>query len=408
MMKTRYLQQAIETIAFAHQKMALVSGPRQSGKTTMGGMLAENRTASRYYSWDDIEFRRLWNQSPKSIVPSSEETPLVVLDEIHKDRTWKRTLKGVYDTLRFDKRACDFLVTGSARLNVYRRGSDSMLGRYHHFRLAPFSLREMQTPQPLRPDAALEQLFQRSLPPDATNRDNLRAILEFGPFPEPLLRQDKRAWRLWRRGRHEMIVREDLRDVTQRADLGKIETLAAILPGKVASPLSINSLRLDIEVGHQALQRWLGWLKELYFLFEVKPWHRKITRSLKKEGKIYLWDSSEVDLPGPRFENLVAVHLLKACNFWTDTGQGDFELYYLRNRDKQEIDFLIVRDGEPWLPVEVKCGDDKPSPNWRRFLPMLPCNRALQITESPTWKLYAEAGAELLVASADEALMYFV
>ena len=105
---------------------------------------------------------------------------------------------------------------------------------------------------------------------------------------------------------------------------------------------------------------------------------------------------------------MVAIHLLKARNFWTDTGQGDFELYYLRNRDKQEIDFLIVRDGAPWLPVEVKCGDDKPSANWRRFLPILACKRALQITESPTWKLYAEAGAELLVASADEALLYFV
>jgi hypothetical protein len=183
--------------------------------------------------------------------------------------------------------------------------------------------------------------------------------------------------------------------------------LAAILPDKVASPLSLNSLKLDIEVTHLTLQRWLGWLKELYFLFEIKPWSKKIIRSLKKEGKIYLWDFSEVREQGARFENMVAVHLLKTCNYWNDTGQGSFELFYLRNREKQEIDFLIVRDGQPWLPVEVKRSDDKPSQNWKKFLPMLQCKKALQITEKPVWKLYAENDSQLLVAGAAEALMYF-
>jgi len=427
-MKTRYLQHAVETIAFGDHKMALVSGPRQAGKTTLGAMLAEGRSASRYCNWDDIEFRRLWNDSPKSIVPQAPATPraraktkaktkakakktskvpLVILDEIHKDRTWKRTLKGVYDTLRFDAVPCDFFVTGSAALNVYRRGSDSMLGRYYHFRLAPFSLREMHTPQPLGPDEALAALFARSASPPPDAGETLAAMLRFGPFPEPLLAQDDAKWRLWRQGRHEMLIREDLRDIALRPDLGKIETLAAVLPRKIASPLSIASLARDIEVGHQTLQRWLGWLGELYFLFHIKPWHKSIARSIKKEGKVYLWDFSEVDDPGPRFENLVAVHLLKACNYWTDTGCGAFDLYYLRNREQQEIDFLIVRDGVPWLPVEVKTTDQTPSPNWRNFLPQLPCTRALQLTQTNTWKLYSEEDTDLLIANAAEALIYF-
>lgn len=407
-MKTRYLQKNIEELAFTDAKMAFVSGPRQSGKTTLGEMLAEKRRTSRYYSWDDLDFRRVWSKTPKAVVPQSDTIPLVILDEIHKDRTWKRTLKGIYDTIRFEKKRCDFFVTGSARLNVYRRGSDSMLGRYYHFRLAPFSLREINFPEPLSPDDAIRQLFQRSLSQKKENKNNLKALLNFGPFPEPLFRQKADKWKIWRQNRHEMIIREDLRDIGRSTDIGKIEMLAAILPDKVASPLSINSLRLDIEVGNQTLQRWLGWLKELYFLFEIKPWYRKIARSLKKEGKIYLWDFSEVKDYGAKFENMVAVHLLKACNYWNDTGQGDFELFYLRNREKQEIDFLIVRDGRPWLPVEAKSGNDKPSSNWQKFLPMLQCKQALQITEQPAWRLYAENDVELLVAGADEALMYFV
>lgn len=404
-MRERYLAQPIARLAFGNNRMAFVSGPRQCGKTTLANMLAEKRPTSRYFNWDDIQFRKIWNQSPKSIVPASADTPLVILDEIHKERLWKRTLKGVYDTLASP---CDFLVTGSARLNVYRRGSDSLLGRYFHFHLAPFSLREMSGSDAPGPDEAIEALFSRASNASSRRRDDFRTLLEYGPFPEPLFRQDAAFYRMWRRNRHELIIREDLRDLSRVNDLGRVEMLAAILPDRVASPMSVNSLRMDIEKSHETVRLWLNWLRELYFLFEVKPWHRKIARSLKKEGKIYLWDFSEVEEPGPRFENLVAVHLLKACNYWTDTGEGNFELYYLRNRDKQEIDFLIVRDSEPWLPVEVKRGDDKPSPNWRRFLPMLNCRRALQITETPTWKLHAEADAQLLVAAAPEALMYLI
>lgn len=224
--------------------MAFISGPRQCGKTTLAKMMASSRSSSRYYNWDDIEFRRLWTKTPKGVIPGGPGLPILVLDELHKDKRWKRTLKGVYDTL---ERPCDILVTGSACLNVYQKGSDSLLGRYFHYRLSPFSLREMQ-------------------------------------------RSDSR------------------------------------LPEKVGSPFSTNAMREDIEVAHDTLKRWISWLKELYFLFEIEPYSKRIARSLKKEGKIYMWDYSEVRDPGARFENLVAHHLLKACQFWTDTGEGDKEV----------------------------------------------------------------------------------
>lgn len=407
-MKKRYLHDLIINFAFSDHKMAFVSGPRQSGKTTLGQMLAKERLDSQYYNWDNIEFRRVWAKTPQLIVSDAARPSLIILDEIHKDRTWKRTLKGIYDTLKYHDSQSDIFVTGSSRLNVYRRGSDSLLGRYFHFRLAPFSLREMEISEPSSPDETLAMLKHRQLSMNPTSKKHFKSLMQFGPFPEPLFKQNTSKWHVWRKNRHEMIIREDLRDIGRSSDLGKIEMLAAILPEKIGAPLSINSLRTDIEVAQQTLQRWLGWLKELYFLFEVKPWHKRIARSIKKEGKIYLWDYSEIEEDAAKFENLIAMHLKKACDYWNDSGQGDFGLYYLRNKEKQEIDFLIVKDGRPWLPIEVKLSDTTPSANWNKFLPLLGCEFAIQVVSQPYWKLHKFGTYNVLVADAAEVLRYFV
>lgn len=407
-MKKRYLQEIVKEFAFVDKKMAFVSGPRQCGKTTLGQMLANEREVSKYYNWDEIEFRRLWAKEPQSLIPDLKKRPLLILDEIHKDRTWKRTLKGIYDNLKFNDTVCDIFVTGSSRLNVYRRGSDSLLGRYYHFRLSPFSLRELENPQPLGPDETLESIKNHVNRSCSSRKKNFNSLMKFGPFPEPLIKQNVSKWNIWRRNRHEMIIREDLRDIGRSSDLGKIEMLASILPERVGSPLSINSLRGDIEVAHQTLQRWIGWLKELYFLFEIKPWHKKVTRSIKKEGKIYLWDYSEIDNEAVKFENLVAVHLKKACDYWNDSGQGDFALHYLRNKEKQEIDFLVVRDGKPWLPIEVKLSDVIPSKNWSKFMPLIGCKFGLQVINKSHWRIHKQDDCEVLVADVAGVFKYFV
>lgn len=376
-MKTRQIQHAIEELCFDDHKMAFVSGPRQCGKTTLARMLRDKRGFGVYHNWDDVTFRRLWVKNPAEIIPSSMESvvPVVILDEIHKAKAWKRTLKGLYDTLA---RPADILVTGSARLNVYRRSSDSLLGRYHHFRLHPFSLAELESSVWVPPPPDIETLF--SPPRCATAcQEQLDSMMQFGTFPEPLLVQSTRKAQLWRRERRERVIREDLRDLTRTMELSQIEMLAALIPPRVGAPVSVASFREMLEVSHATASRWLNWLKELYYIFELKPYSNHITRSLKKEGKLYMWDPSEVEDEGARFENLMACHLLKACHQWTDTGEGEFKLHYLRNKERQEIDFLIVRDGVPWLPVEVKLTATTPSPNWARFLPALPCRHAVQV-----------------------------
>ena len=405
-MKDRSLGQPIEQLAFQGHKIAFVSGPRQCGKTTLAKMLLRQRKVGLYRNWDEVEFRRAWAKHPSAIIPPSQgkEVPLVVLDEIHKDRRWKRNLKGVFDTR---ESPCDFLVTGSARLNVYMKGSDSLLGRHLSFRLHPFSMRELERADVLPPDAMQDALFSRAERPGKAAEERLTALMAYGPFPEPVLAQDARKARLWRRNREQLVIREDLRDISRLPDLGRIEMMTALLPERVGSLFSVAAIREDLEVSFDSVKRWMSYLKGLYYLFEIKPYRRRIPRSLRREGKVYLWDYGIIKDEADRFENLVACHLLKTCHFWTDTGEGEFELFFLRDKEKREIDFLIVRDGEPWLPVEVKLADTQPSENWKRFAKLLPCKRGLQVVRLPTWSVHTVGDASILVAGAAEALHYF-
>jgi len=179
-------------------------------------------------------------------------------------------------------------------------------------------------------------------------------LTKYGGFPEPLFSSSVKIHNLWQKGRIEKVIREDLRDLSRIMDLSKIEMLVSLLPERASSTLSINSLREDLETDYKSVRRWLQSLKELYYHFELKPWSKNIKRSLKKERKIYLWDWSEIKNKGAKFENMVASHLLKACHYWSDTGEGKFDLYYFKTKEKKEIDFLITKNDTPWIPIECK------------------------------------------------------
>jgi uncharacterized protein len=333
---TRYLQDPIQ--ADLAEKMVFLSGPRQIGKTTLALSLlgASGPRHPAYMSWDDVRARARIRQGE---MPPGE--PLVVLDEIHKYARWRNLVKGLYDTREPDR---SFLVTGSARLDVYRRGGDSLQGRYHAYRLHPFSLPEV-----------------------GTGREVLDALLRFGGFPEPFLRASERHWRRWQRERVDRVVRSDVRDLERVRELSLIELLVDALPPRVGAPLSVKSLREDLEVAHDTAERWLQILEHLYVCFRVAPFGARRIRAVKKERKLYLWDWSLVEEPGPRFENLVASHLLKLCHFLEDTEGYRMELRFLRDTDGREVDFVVLRERKPMFAVEVKTGERSLSPGIRYF-----------------------------------------
>jgi len=310
------------------QKLVLLSGPRQVGKTTLSKALYPG--SSEYFNMDNVEHRLLIQKQAWR-----RDCDLVIFDELHKVRKWKNWIKGIYDTEGVRPR---LLVTGSARLDIYRKGGDSLAGRFHSYRLHPFSVAEVK--EEYAADAALEH------------------IMSFGGFPEPFLKGSGEDAKRWRRSHVDRILREDLLDVASVRNLRSMETLVELLRNSVGSTVSYESLSRDLQVSPHTVKQWIGILESLYILFVVTPYHRNIGRSLIKQPKIYFYDTGFVkEDDGARFENAVACALLKRLHFLEDTVGEKCALHYVRDKEKREVDFLTVRDGKPEQLIETKLVD---------------------------------------------------
>lgn len=280
------------------------------------------------------------------------------MDEIHKYRGWRNYLKGLFDAPGRQQR---ILVTGSARLDLYRFGGDSLQGRYFYLRLHPFSVAEL-----------------------GGHADSLPALLALGGFPEPFLSGSERFARRWSVAYRERLVREEISTLETVSDLGRLELLAGALPARVGSPLSLNALREDLQVSHQTVTRWTDMLERVYGIFRIAPFGAPMLRAVKKERKHFHYDWSVVPEPGARFENLVASHLLKWVEYQVDSEGRALELRYFRDIDGREVDFVVTEGGKPIALVECKLGDAAVSPGLRYLLARLPGTIAWQLSAHGT------------------------
>lgn len=337
-MSQRYLTTLLATDL--KEKMLFIGGPRQVGKTILATHFLNPPSTKNphYFNWDVASHRKILL---KEQLPG--HAPLLVLDEIHKYRRWRQLVKGLYDVYHPDTQ---FIVTGSAQLDHYRKGGDALTGRYFYYRLHPFSLPELTT--------------QPSI-------EDLKQLLTFGGFPEPCLKGSTTFWRRWQRQRLERIIYDDLRSLEHVRELSLIELLIELLPTKVGSPLSIATLKEDLQVAHETVERWLMILERLYISFRLLPFGASKIRAVKKEKKLYLWDWSAIEELGPRFENLVASQLLKYCHFTEDSTGERMELRFLRDTDQREIDFVVLKNKKPLFAVECKSGEKAISPHIRYF-----------------------------------------
>jgi len=350
-----------------HRQMAFLSGPRQVGKTWVSKAVSD-----AYLDWDNADDRRQLLRGPAALADSLEldrlsaKAPVAALDELHKYPKWKALLKGFYDT--YGDRA-QLLVTGSSRLDIFRRGGDSLMGRYFLYRMHPWSAGEC-----IRTGLPTKEIH----PAEEIKKADWDALWEHGGFPEPFLRRETRFTRRWRSLRLAQLSREDLRDVTSVRDLGTMETLMELLAERSAQQLVYSNLAAEIQVSVDTVRRWIDLLARMHYGFTVRPWFVNVAKALRKEPKWFLRDWSGVADDGARAENMAACHLLKAVETWTDLGFGSFELRYLRDKQKREVDFLVVRDRKPWFLVEVKLNDKALSPALAYFQARVKAPHAFQ------------------------------
>jgi predicted AAA+ superfamily ATPase len=344
---TRYL--APQVLRDLVRRMVFVAGPRQVGKTTFARSLPDAR--SGYLNWDVPRDRE------RILTRTLPAAPLWVFDELHKYRGWRNYLKGLWDGRGAGQQV---LVTGSARLDFYRFGGDSLQGRYHLLRMHPLSVAELGISSPA----------------------DWRALRTLGGFPEPFFGGSAREVRRWSTEHRNLIIRDELSSLERVDDIGRLELLALRLPELVGTPLSINSLREDLEVSHKTLARWVTVLERLYALVLVPPFGSPRVRAIKKSPKHYHLDWTLPPSPGASFENLVAVHLLKWVHYRQDVEGLDLELRYFRDSDGREVDFVVTDRRRPVLIVEAKLDDVALDPSVRYLKRKFP--------ECPAWQVHAE------------------
>ena len=355
----RYLEKFI--LEDLKEKMVFIAGPRQVGKTTLAQEIGKRFFPNKYLylNWDNREDRKLLLNAT-----FEADKDLIIFDEIHKYKDWKNYLKGIYDKY---KNRFRMLITGSARLDIYRRGGDSLLGRYYYYRLHPLSLKELLIKKEAKTIAPVPFKGLKFLDFDKKNRELFNNLFYFGGFPEMVVRQSQRSLRRWHNERVDRVIKEDIRDIENIRDLSALQVLVELLPDKVGSLFSLNSLRQDLSVTHKTISLWTEILEKFYYHFRIYPFQAKRIRSLRKEPKIYLWDWSEITDEAIRFENMIASHLLKFCHFLFDIEGHKANLYYLRNIEKREVDFLVAIDNKPWFCVEVKSSFEKIPASLRYF-----------------------------------------
>ncbi|MHB9071619.1 MAG: ATP-binding protein [Sedimentisphaerales bacterium] len=354
----------------SQRQMAFVAGPRQVGKTTTCRNLAEN-----YLNWDNTDDRTLITKGPAAIAERlgieklRKQAPIMLFDELHKFSKWKQFLKGFFDTYADQIRV---LVTGSSRLDIYRRGGDSMMGRYFLYHMHPFTVAEILYQDV--PDS--EKIFRA---PKLINESEFSALWTHGGYPEPFIKRDMRFSRRWRNLRLQQLLREDIRDLTQIHQLDQLEMLVHLLLLRSSEQLIYSNLASEIQVSVDTMRRWINTLCNLHLGFLIRPWYKNVARSLRKEPKWFLRDWSTIDEPGQRAETFIACHLLKAVEGWNDMGLGDFQLGYLRDLDQREVDFIVVRNGKPWFLTEVKNSDSKLSASLKYYQEKLKVPFAFQV-----------------------------
>ena len=333
----RYLEKLI--CKDLEEKIVLLSGPRQVGKTTLSKQLT---TSHVYLNYDATADRRIIHAQEWD-----RDAELVIFDELHKMKKWKSWIKGIYDT---EGVSPSLLATGSARLDTYRKGGESLAGRFFSYRLHPLTVKEICHSLGEKSETALDK------------------ILKLGGFPEPYLKDSESFAKRFRRIHTDTIIREDLLDLERVRDVKSIEILIDLLRTRVGSTTSYTSLANDLQVSIHTVKHWLQILENLYIIFPVRPYHKNIARSILKESKYYMYDTGAVegDL-GAKLENTVACALLRDLHLIEDTTGSRVALHFLKDKEKHEVDFLPVIDNRPLCMIEVKMSDENFSPSLFRF-----------------------------------------
>ncbi len=343
--------------------MRFITGPRQSGKTTLARMkLKREGNEALYYLWDLRSVRNRYKKNEFFFTQEkfpSEKKAWICFDEIHKVPKWKNILKGIYDTVHESYR---FIITGSSKFDTGKLSGDSLSGRYFTFHLMPLSLAEVagNAENLVSPPENAEDFVNSALKGADKKRGDLQSkLLKYSAFPEPFLSGSEKFYSKWSGDYPDTIIKEDISTLTRITMNEYLYDVYGMLGEMVSSPVSEASIASHLGVSPVTVKNYINKLEDFYLVFRLRPYSKNIKRSLLKAAKCYFYDYARINDEAQKFENYVALELNIRVTYWNDNSADRYMLFYVRSKEKKEVDFLIIKNSVPWLLVEAKLSDSK-------------------------------------------------
>ncbi len=381
------------------KSLILIAGARQTGKTTFSKQIMNLFSNTEYFNYDFILNKKKIIENPlffQKINLKDNTKPLIIFDELHKFVNWKNYIKGIYDEFHDDY---NFIITGSGKLNITHKGQDSLAGRYFYMNLFPFTMSEICSKKKF--------LFYKKnfwLPEIIVNQKSHDKIWEnlseCSGFPEPFIKGKKDFYLKWTEVYSKQIIREEISSFSSVRNLNIIELLYSLLPIKVGNPLSVNSVSRDLQVSFDTIKKWLLLFENVYLIFSISPWSKKISRAIIKEKKIYLYNYGIIENKSKKFENIIAIELLRLIYFLNNSGSGNFSLNYIRNKDKLEVDFIICENRIPIILIEAKYNDISVSKNLLYYQNILKIPAIQLVNKKNTYQKTRNGNYQVFVVTA--------
>ena len=315
-----------------------ITGPRQSGKTTLSRLIAPELP---YFSLEDPDTRALATEDPRAFLRHASDG--AILDEVQRAPELFSYLQGVVDA---DRRMGRFILTGSSQFEVIESITQSLAGRVSLLTLLPFSLAELQAAG--RAPASVDALLHAGLFPPIHDR----------PVDPTLWLQDYISTYLER----------DVRQILNIQDLATFQRFVQLCAGRIGQLLNVSSLAADAGITRITAESWLSVLQASHLVFLVRPWFSNLNKRFIKTPKLYFcdpglaaWflgvrDPTHITAHPQRgylFENWAMTELLKA-----QTNRGiKPTLHFLRDKEGHEIDALIATGPDTFQAVEIKSGE---------------------------------------------------
>lgn len=364
---SRWQKHTVEQ-ALTTRRVVLLAGPRQCGKTTLAKQLLSKETA--YRTLDDTTLREAAENDPQDFVKNEGKT--LIIDEIQRVPSLLPAIKKVVDE---DTHPGQYLLTGSANIQTLPSTQESLAGRITKVRLRPLCVGETKGSPPNFLSHAFNQSFNFSW--DFYKKSMIIEMAFKGGFPEALLLEGRHR-KKWHRDYIEALLERDLKDIVRIHRYDAMRELMKVLAAWSSKFMDVSSISAGLSIQRPTVEAYINALEALYVVERVQPWTKTDYDRVGKQVKLFIadsglmtsilsWNIEQIRFDSDKLGKLIETFIFNELAAQIDASEGEYELYHYRDREKREIDFLVEREDQAILAIEVKSSSTIDKKNFKHL-----------------------------------------